>query len=445
MKKICSNILVLLSIIMVALPARAALFNAEEFFLDNGLQVIVIPNHKAPIIKHMVWYKAGAVDEKPGKGGSAHLLEHLMFRGTSKVKGSEFNAVLEKHGAESNAFTGNDFTAYHQSLDISKLELAMALEADRMQNLEITPEDFKLERNIVYQERMQVVENDPAAFFKESLRRTLWQTHPYARPITGTPEEIMNLTLKDVREFYDNFYSPDNAILILSGDIDVATARKLAEKYYGNIPARKIGKKAEFPPVKQQYNASLHMKLPQINSPRVSEIYLAPSYNTDKNAAYALELFAKYLGEGATSKLYKKLVLEQKLALSVSVSYDSSVRGHASFTVSALPAEGVTVEELHRAVNVAVDDSLNEYNREEQDKLLNKLLSGLVYLRDNPFDAAYIIGAMESVGYPLDEIENQDKILRKISVADVKSAARRLLTEAPKVSGTLEPEKGVAK
>lgn len=445
MKKICSNILVLLSIIMVALPARAALFNAEEFFLDNGLQVIVIPNHKAPIIKHMIWYKAGAVDEKPGKGGSAHLLEHLMFRGTSKVKGSEFNAVLEKHGAESNAFTGNDFTAYHQSLDISKLELAMALEADRMQNLEITPEDFKLERNIVYQERMQVVENDPAAFFKESLRRTLWQTHPYARPITGTPEEIMNLTLKDVREFYDNFYSPDNAILILSGDIDVATARKLAEKYYGNIPARKIGKKAEFPPVKQQYNASLHMKLPQINSPRVSEIYLAPSYNTDKNAAYALELFAKYLGEGATSKLYKKLVLEQKLALSVSVSYDSSVRGHASFTVSALPAEGVTVEELRRAVNVAVDDSLNEYNREEQDKLLNKLLSGLVYLRDNPFDAAYIIGAMESVGYPLDEIENQDKILQKISVADVKSAARRLLTEAPKVSGTLEPEKGAAK
>lgn len=445
MKKICSNILVLLSIIMVALPARAALFNAEEFFLDNGLQVIVIPNHKAPIIKHMVWYKAGAVDEKPGKGGAAHLLEHLMFRGTSKVKGSEFNAVLEKHGAESNAFTGSDFTAYHQSLDISKLELAMALEADRMQNLEITPENFKLERDIVYQERMQVVENDPAAFFKESLRRTLWQTHPYARPITGTPEEIMNLTLKDVREFYDNFYSPDNAILILSGDIDVATARKLAEKYYGNIPARKIGKKAEFPPVKQQYNASLHMKLPQINSPRISEIYLAPSYNTDKNAAYALELFAKYLGEGATSKLYKKLVLEQKLALSVSVSYDSSVRGHTSFTVSALPAEGVTAEELRRAVNVAVDDSLNEYNREEQDKLLNKLLSGLVYLRDNPFDAAYIIGAMESVGYPLDEIENQDKILQKISVADVKSAARRLLTEAPKVSGTLEPEKGAAK
>lgn len=445
MKKICSNILVLLSIIMIALPARAALFNAEEFFLDNGLQVIVIPNHKAPIIKHMVWYKAGAVDEKPGKGGSAHLLEHLMFRGTSKVKGSEFNAVLEKHGAESNAFTGSDFTAYHQSLDISKLELAMALEADRMQNLEITPEDFKLERDIVYQERMQVVENDPAAFFKESLRRTLWQTHPYARPITGTPEEIMNLTPKDVREFYDNFYSPDNAILILSGDIDVATARKLAEKYYGNIPARKIGKKAEFPSVKQQYNASLQMKLPQINSPRISEIYIAPSYNTDKNAAYALELFAKYLGEGATSKLYKKLVLEQKLALSVSVSYDSSVRGHASFTVSALPAEGVTAEELRRAVNVAVDDSLNEYSREEQEKLLNKLLSGLVYLRDNPFDAAYIIGAMESVGYPLDEIENQDKILQKISVADVKSAARRLLTEAPKVSGTLEPEKGGAK
>lgn len=445
MKKICSKILVLFAVSLIALPARAALFNAEEFFLDNGLQVIVIPNHKAPVIKHMVWYKAGSVDEKPGRGGVAHLLEHLMFRGTTKVKGTDFNTVLEKNGAESNAFTGPDFTAYHQSLDISKLELAMALEADRMQNLKITPEDFKLERDIVYQERMQVVENDPASFFRESLRRTLWQTHPYARPVTGMPEEIMNLRPEDVRDFYDSYYSPDNAILILSGDIDVPVARKLAEKYYGGIPARKIGKKAVFPDIKQQYKASLQMKLPQINSPRISEIYLAPSYNTDKNEAYALELFAKYLGDGATSKLYKKLVLEQKLALSVSVSYDSSVRSYGTFTVSASPAEGVTAEELRSAVNTAVEDSLNEYNQEEQDKLLNKLLSGLVYLRDNPFDAAYIIGAMEAVGYPLEEIENQDKILQKISVVDVKAAARRLFSQAPKVSGTLEPEKGEGK
>ncbi len=441
MKKICSKIFVLLTSILFSLPAHAALFNAEEFLLDNGLQVVVIPNHKAPIIKHMVWYKVGSVDEQPGKGGSAHLLEHLMFRGTSKVKGTDFNTILEKNGAESNAFTGMDFTAYHQSLDISRLELAMALEADRMQNLVITPENFKLEQNIVYQERMQVVENDPAAFFRESLRRTLWQAHPYARPITGMPEEIMNLKLEDVQEFYDNFYTPDNAILILSGDIDVPVARRLAEKYYGKIPSRKLGKKAQFPEIKQHYKASLQMSHPQINSSRISEVYIAPSFNTNPKEAEALELFAKYLGGSSTSKLYKKLVLEQKMALSVSVSYDSSVRSYGTFTISALPAEGVTSEELRRAVKTAVEDSLEEYNQEEQDKLVNKLLAGLVYLRDNPFDAAYIIGAMKSVGYSLEEIENQDKSLQKIQVSDVKSAVKKLLSQSPRISGTLEPKK----
>ena len=176
-----------------AAPAKAELFDLTEFYLDNGLRVIVVPNTKAPIVKQMVWYKAGSVDEPAGKGGVAHLLEHLMFRGTDKVKDSDFNTIITDNGGEMNAFTSRDFTAYHEFVDVSRLELAMFLEADRMRNLKITPESFEKERDIVYQERKQVVENNPTAYFGEAMRRNLWQEHPYSRPVTGMPEEILNL------------------------------------------------------------------------------------------------------------------------------------------------------------------------------------------------------------------------------------------------------------
>ena len=207
---------------------------------------MVIPNHKAPIVKHMVWYKAGSADEPHGRGGTAHLLEHLMFRGTKKVKDGKFNDIVNRNGGESNAFTSLDYTAYHQFWDISRLELAMFLEADRMQNLRITPEAFAKERDIVYQERRQVVDNNPLSYFGESLRKLLWQNHPYGLSVGGTPEDIMAITQADVEDYYQRFYAPNNAILVLAGDIDVPTAKVLAEKYYGGVKARNIGEKFHF-------------------------------------------------------------------------------------------------------------------------------------------------------------------------------------------------------
>ena len=209
-------------------PAEAKLFNASEYRLDNGMQVVVAPNHKAPIVKHMVWYKVGSADEKPGKGGVAHLLEHLMFRGTKLIKGTELNRITENNGMEANAFTGQDYTAYHQLMDISRLELAMFMEADRMRNLNFSDEDFELERDIVYQERKQVVENNPASVFAETMRKVLWQDHPYARPVTGSVEEIRSLKPEDARAFYKCYYAPNNAILVLSGDIEPGVGMKLA-------------------------------------------------------------------------------------------------------------------------------------------------------------------------------------------------------------------------
>ena len=418
----------------------AELFGMREFRLDNGLQVIVIPNHKAPIIKQMVWYKVGGVDEDPGKGGIAHLLEHLMFRGTKKVKDSRFNEIISDNGGDSNAFTAQDYTSYHEAVDISKLELAMFLEADRMQNLKLTQEVFEKERGIVFQERKQVVENNPASYFGEAMRRTLWQEHPYSRPVTGMPEEIMKLRLADAQDFYDRYYAPNNAVLVLAGDIDVETARQLAEKYFGPVPAGKKIPQTAFPKLDKHFKGRLEIALPMIESPRVVKMYAAPSYNTNKSAIYPLSVLAQYLGEGETSKLYKKLVLEKKAALAVSASYDFAARSYGSFIISALPAEGVDPDDFERMLEEAVAESVREIGRDGIEDTKGKMLAGQVYLRDNPNDAAYVAGAMSSIGMSVRDIENQAEYIKAVSYRQVAEAADALFSSAPSLTGILKPE-----
>lgn len=425
---------------LLSLPARAKLFNGEEFFLPNGMQVIVVPNHKSPIVKHMVWYKSGSVDEAPGKGGSAHLLEHLMFRGTAKVPGDGLNKILEQNGAESNAFTGPDMTAYHQLVDISRLELAMALEADRMQNLKLRDKDFALERDIVYQERKERVDNNPAGYFNETLRRILWQNHPYARPVTGMPEEIMSLTKEDMKAFYESHYAPNNAILVLSGDIDAATARQLAEKYYGGIKKRPLTSKAEMPRLEPSFKASFTMEQPKVNSIRVGKVFAAPSYNVDPQDMYNLTVLSAYLGEGETSKLYKKLVLRDEKALDVSTSYDFGARGYGTFGISAVPAPGISGEELLTAIDDAWAEAMRELTPAELERVKTKMRAGLVYLRDNPEHAAYIAGSLAAIGMPLSEIEKQADEIDEVKVAGVKKSAEKLWKHAPQVSGILKPQ-----
>lgn len=440
MGRIISYILLLSAMLVPGLPAQAKLFNGEEFYLDNGMQVIVVPNHRVPIIKHMVWYKSGSADEPAGKGGVAHLLEHLMFRGTHKIPGNRFNEIMDKNGAESNAFTSLDMTAYHQTLDISRLELAMFLEADRMQNLDFSDNDFETERKIVFQERKQRVDNNPAAYFGEALRRNLWQEHPYSRPVTGTDEEILSLTKQDVIDFYKKHYVPNNAILVLSGDIDVYTAKKLAEKYYGSLsrgaePARK-----PMPEIEPSIRQKLEMSRPQINGVTVVKSYAAPSFNVKPEYRYALSVLASYMGDGDTSKLYKKLVLRDKKALGVSVSYDGAADSYGTFSISAIPQNGVSSDELIAAVDKAWAEALSELTEEEASRVKQKQLAGLVYLRDNPNDAAYITGSMAVVGIPLAEIEKQADNINAVSAADMSKAAAELENNSPQIIGVLKPE-----
>ena len=419
--------------------AGAAIFGASEFYLDNGLRVIVVPNHKAPIVKQMLWYKVGSVDEKPGQGGIAHLLEHLMFRGTKKVSHDKYNDVTQANGMDGNAFTSQDFTAYHQSMDISRLELAMFLEADRMQNLDLSQENFELERDIVYQERKQVVENNPAAAFNENLRRLIWGEHPYARPITGMPEEIKNLKLDDVRDFYHQYYAPNNAILVLAGDINPETAKILAEKYYGKLKAKPSPKEVDWPELKSGGATHLEMSLPRINSVRLINSWVVPAYVQEKNDIYALAVLSKYLGEGKTSKLYKRLVKNKKVALAVESSYDYGGRSYGSFSIYAIPQDGVSPQNLQKELSEELNRAINEIDDQAIEKTKLKMRSGLVLLRDNPNDAAMIVGSMAAVGMSLEEIENYEANIEAVNADMVKRMAKAWLRAENMVSGVLKP------
>lgn len=434
----------LISVICISFNANAKIFALSEFRLDNGLQVVVIPNHKAPIIKHMVWYKVGSIDEVLGKSGKAHLLEHLMFRGTKDIKDSELNRIIDANGGNSNAFTSLDYTSYHQALDISRLEVAMFLEADRMENLNFSDESFAKERDIVFQERKQVVDGNPMGYFGEVLRSQLWGNHPYGRSVIGTDAEIKAFNKDDVMSFYNSFYTPNNAILVLSGDITVDEAKTLAEKYYGKVKARKIDVRPEIMPIEKPFSAKLSMELPNINSVRVAKTYVAHSYNTDKNKMYALMVLSKILGEGENSKLYKYLVTDKKIALDVSTNYNGFSRSYGSFSISALPEQNQNVNLFVQQVEDTIKKSVLSISEKDVETAKKKMLAGLIYIKDNPNDAAYIVGAMTAIGMNVDEIADYDEKIKAVSFDDVKSVASELLNESltQNITSVVTPKKG---
>ena len=437
MKKI---LLVITICLLAAGQVSAKLFKTTEFTLENGMPVVVIENHKAPIVKHMVWYKIGAADEAYGKGGVAHLLEHLMFRGTHGVSDGEFNRWMNELGAESNAFTGHDVTVYHQFADISKLEALMALEADRMQNLAFDKKAFEAEQKIVYQERKQVVENNPSSAFYERMNLLLWGNSPYGQPVTGQNDEIMALTYEDARDFYTKYYAPNNAILILSGDIEPALAKKLAEKYYGKLP---LGKIEHIAPeeVASSFAETLEMALPDVKTPRAIWQYLLPNHESLQDAVYNYEVLAEYLGGGETSALYRDLVVEQQSAVTVTADFHYVTRGNGVFKFQLIPdAKELTDKTLiQENMLAALEDAMANLTEAKLEKVKRKMLADLVYVNDNPNDAAYWVGYMMANGFSLEDVENYADKIKNVSLDGVQKAYENLL-KAPVVFGLLLPE-----
>ena len=416
--------------------AQSKLLGTQEFYLDNGLHTIVIPNHKAPVIKLMLWYKVGSVDEPVGKGGLAHLLEHLMFRGTKKVKGSSFNDIIEAHGGESNAFTSHDFTVFHEFLDISRLEVALALEADRMQNLDISDEAFLTEQKIVFQERKQRISNSPFSRFGEVLDNTLWQNNPYSESIIGSEEEIKSLTKEDVVNFYNAYYSPDNAVLVLSGDIDLQSAKKIVHKYFAKIkPSKNKLKKADFDDM-EKISFEVKQQMPEIKQERYVNKYVIPNFAKNIKHTFALMLFSNYYGETDNSYLQRNYVLNNKL-LSAQSSYSAFRRGQGVFSVSAVPNDNKT--DTAKLIEKSVTEALQSFTQEKLEEEKKKVLSSLVYLQDDPEDAAYIAGQFVALGFGIDEIENYKQYITDVELKDVVDAVNNMLKKSANISAFLQP------
>lgn len=426
---------------LIAVPAAAKIFKAETFALDNGLQCVVVENHKAPLVKHMLWYKVGSVDEKSGKGGSAHLLEHLMFRGTKRASGDEFNRMMEKNGAQANAFTSYEVTVYHEFADVSKLEILMALEADRMQNLTFSEEDYAAEQQIVLQERKQRVENNPSAPFSERFNKILWGNLPYGHPITGLSDEITALTYADIREFYQKFYAPNNAVLVISGDVDTATVKPLVQKYYGELKPQNITR-FETPVSQEAFAETLKMELSDIQTVKMAQKSLLAPVAQLKDAVYDYAVLAQYFGGGETSALYKDLVINQKTAVGVSADYHFVTKSNTVFEVTMIPTDNdeTKINEAWEALATAQDAAMKNLTAAKLEQIKRKILADLVYMNDNPEDAAYWIGYMLAMGFSLDDVQNYEENIRRVSLKGVKTAYAKL-KNAPVVRGTLLPQK----
>lgn len=425
----------------------AKTFNAQNFTLDNGMEVIVIPNNRAPVVTHMLWYKVGAADEPPTKSGMAHYFEHLMFKGTDTLAPGEFSRIVKDLGGNDNAFTGQDYTAYFQSISVEHLEKMMQMESDRMVNLKVSKEDFIAERNVVTEERRQRTDNDPKALFGEQMRDALYTNHPYGTPVIGWMNEIEAYEWEDVKEFYDTWYAPNNAVLIISGAVTLDEVKALAQKTYGVLKPKELPPRlrGDIPPA----IATIKMKLydDTIKQEYFQSVRLAPSYNQSKDESLSLQILNEILSGGPTTRLYKNLVVDNKKAVSVNFSYQSSHLDYGSIWVSAIPAQNTSLEEIKQMIQAEFDDIIqNGLTKKEVNDAIQRLQDSAVFARDSLSGPARIIGYALLTGSSLDDIENWPINIATVTPAQVQAVAKKYLSDEtpyikPAVEGYLYPEK----
>ena len=444
-------VIIALTAIVGSRGAIASIYGAETFTLDNGMQVVVIPNHRSPIVSHMVWYRVGSADEPPGKSGIAHFLEHLMFKGTPRFPEGAMTDIVARNGGQQNAFTSTDYTGYFQNIAVDRLPLVMDMEADRMRNLVLSEDDVAPEREVIIEERLMRIENVPAALLSERVSAALWGTNHYGISIIGHMEEMEQLSREDALDFYEDFYAPHNAILVVAGDITTDDLRPLAEKYYGTIPASedwdgeyKLRNRSEFlAPVAHTEVVMHHERVAQ---PQWSRRYIAPSYKIgSREDVLALDLFSEIVGGGATSKLYRRLVVDEKVAVSFGMGYQGAAVSYGTFYISMTPAPGVSVEDAEAAYDTALADILaGGITEDDVKRAKDRFAARLAYARDTPMTAARVLGASLSVGLTVDDIENYPEELAGVTLDQVLGAARRLFSERSSATGILLPEIGTA-
>lgn len=437
----------LLGLILLALPAAASAdedrqFNAQSFTLSNGLQVVVVENHRAPIVTQMVWYKVGSADEPRGKTGIAHFLEHLMFKGTKETPPGAFSRIIAQNGGRENAFTTADYTAFFQNVAADRLELVMKLESQRMTGLVLNDAVVLPERDVIIEERHTRIDNNPAALLNEQLNTALFLHHPYRNPVIGWEQEMRGLTTADALSFYHTWYAPNNAVLVIDGDVTVDKVRALAEKYYGPLPAHPVPARHRVSEPPKVAAARLVMKSPRAGEPSWSRTFLAPSYTAgEKQYAYALQVLAEVLGGGPTSRLYRTLVLDKSVALGAGAFYNPGALDLATFGFYATPAKNVSIADLEAAFEAEIKKVLKDgVSPEEVERAKKHMQAQAIFARDSLDGPARIIGAALATGRSLDDVETWPKHIGAVTVDEVNAAARLVIHENIAVTGVLLPE-----
>jgi len=418
-------------------------FQVDYFKLDNGMEVLIIPNSRVPAVMHMLWYKVGGIDEKLGKTGLAHYLEHLMFHGTEKYAKDEMDKQVSDFGGSHNAFTSYDFTAYYQNLPKQYLEGVMDMESDRMRGLVLEEEQTKTERNIVLEERLMRRDNSPRAVLGEKIREALvGKEHPYGRPLIGYEDDIEGLTHQDALDFYNKYYFPNNTVLVLAGDITKEEVEPLIEKYYGVIPKGPELKVTMAEEVSKPLKQKVEHSDKNTSNVEIKYAYLAPDLlSVEKKHAYALSLISYLLADTKTSVLYKKLVLEEDLAISVSSSYSDMSRGQAFFEIDVVLKDPKNEEKVFQYINEALEDlRLGRLQKDNLERAKNLFLIETIYSKESYKSLAYIVGMNYTTGISLEEILNWDDNIMQVTKDDIFEAAEYVFQDEKRVIGYLLPE-----
>ena len=435
----------LLASLMALTPfvASAAEEAVTTFALDNGMQVVVVEDHRAPVVQHMLWYRAGSADEPKGSSGVAHFLEHLLFKATDKMEAGELSATVARNGGRDNAFTSYDYTAYFQRVAADRLELMMQMESDRMRNIRLTEDNIRTERDVIIEERNQRTENDPGALFGEQIAAAQYLNHRYGVPIIGWMHEMRTLDMQDALEFYQTYYSPNNAVLVVSGDVTPDEVRLLAEEYYGVIPSNPDlpeRLRAEEPP--QTAERRLIFRDARVAQPYVRRSYLAPERDAGaQERAAALTILSEILGGGTTSYLSEALQFDTQIATYTAAFYRGVSLDDTTFNLIVVPQPNVSLQEAEDAMDAAIASFLTEgVDAAQLERIKMQIRASEIYARDDVDRIANRYGQALTSGLTIEDVKAWPEILDAVTAEDIQQAARDLFDRRASVTGWLMRE-----
>lgn len=426
---------------LLASPAQAA-EKVHEYKLENGMKVLVKPDRRAPVAVSQVWYKVGSSDEHGGMTGISHVLEHMMFKGTAKHPGKEFSDIIAANGGEENAFTSRDYTVYYQFIGRDRLEIAFALEADRMRNLLLPEEEFKKERQVVREERFMRTDDKPEALTYERFNAVAYLNDPYRNPVIGWDEDLRALTVEDLRKWYETYYAPNNATLVVVGDVDPDTIFALAQKHFGPLKPSTppVRKPREEPTQRGERRIQIHAPA---KVPYLLMGYQAPSLKTAEHdwEAYALDVLAGILDGGSSARLASQLVREQEVAASATAGYNLSAKYQTLFLFDANPTQKHTVAELEKALYEQIERVRKELVTEAELKRVKaRVIAAKVYELDSVQQQATQIGALETIGLGWQLMDDYPEKIRAVTAEQVREVAKKYLVPEHRTVAVLVPQ-----